>query len=74
MGPRRRAMQAAAKRGVQLATYPAAVAAAGDIVISIITEDHGVRQLFTGRERFPRRRRYGQAVHRDEHAAADDRP
>ncbi len=46
------AMQAAAARGVQLATSPRAVAAAGDIVISIITEDHGVRSLFRGEQGF----------------------
>ena len=35
----------------------ASVAAVSDIVISIITEDHGVRQIFTGSQRFSRRRR-----------------
>jgi 3-hydroxyisobutyrate dehydrogenase-like beta-hydroxyacid dehydrogenase len=46
------ALQAAAGRGVRLADSPRAVAAAGDIVISIITEDSGVRGLFRGAEGF----------------------
>ena len=48
----RGAMQAAAEHGVRLADSPRAVAAAGDIVISIITEDHGVRSLFRGEQGF----------------------
>ncbi len=68
------AMKAAAGRGVHSPTQPRAVAAAGDVVISIITEDHGVRAHLPRRGRFPVRRRDRQAVHRDEHAAADDRP
>ena len=43
-----KATQAAAKRGVQIAANPKAVAAEADIVISIITEDNGVRKVFTG--------------------------
>ena len=43
-----KATQAAAKRGVRIAADPKAVAAAADIVISIITEDNGVRKVFTG--------------------------
>ena len=42
------AMKAAAERKVQLAYSARAVAASSDIVISIITEDHGVRNLFRG--------------------------
>ena len=47
-----RAMQAAAGRNVRLADSPRAVAAASEIVISIITEDEGVRNLFCGTDGF----------------------
>jgi 3-hydroxyisobutyrate dehydrogenase len=47
-----RAMQAAAGRRVRLADSPRAVAAASEIVISIITEDEGVRNLFCGPDGF----------------------
>jgi 3-hydroxyisobutyrate dehydrogenase len=42
------ATEAAVERGVRIAASPRAVAAAADIVISIITEDKGVRRIFTG--------------------------
>jgi 3-hydroxyisobutyrate dehydrogenase-like beta-hydroxyacid dehydrogenase len=47
-----RAMTAAAGCGVRLADGPRAVAQAGDVVISIITEDHGVRSIFNGADGF----------------------
>jgi 3-hydroxyisobutyrate dehydrogenase len=47
-----RAIQAAAGRKVRLADSPRAVAAASEIVISIITEDEGVRNLFCGTDGF----------------------
>ena len=47
-----RAMKAAAEDGVRLADSPRAVAAAGDVVISIITEDHGVRGVYRGEDGF----------------------
>ena len=47
-----KATQAAADSGVTVAANPRAVAAAGEIVISIITEDHGVRKIFTGDDGF----------------------
>jgi 3-hydroxyisobutyrate dehydrogenase len=47
-----RAMQAAADRGIRLADDPRAVAAAGDVVISIITEDNGVRAIYRGEKGF----------------------
>jgi 3-hydroxyisobutyrate dehydrogenase-like beta-hydroxyacid dehydrogenase len=37
-----------AKRGLRVAEGPRAVAHEADVVISIITEDRGVRQIFTG--------------------------
>ena len=43
-----KATQAAAGRGVRIAANPRAVAAEAEIVISIITEDNGVRKVFTG--------------------------
>jgi 3-hydroxyisobutyrate dehydrogenase-like beta-hydroxyacid dehydrogenase len=46
------AMTAAAGRGARLADTPRAVAAAGDVVISIITEDSGVWQVFRGPDGF----------------------
>ena len=45
-------MKAAAERQMRLADNPRAVAAAGDVVISIITEDHGVRNVFRGNDGF----------------------
>jgi 3-hydroxyisobutyrate dehydrogenase len=46
------AMKAAAAGGVHLAASPRAVAAAGNAVISIITEDHGVRRIYRGEDGF----------------------
>ena len=40
------------KRGLRVVESPRAVAAAADVVVSIITEDKGVRQIFTGRDGF----------------------
>jgi 3-hydroxyisobutyrate dehydrogenase len=47
-----RAMKAAAERQMRLADSPRAVAAHGDFVISSITEDHGVRAIYTGKDGF----------------------
>jgi 3-hydroxyisobutyrate dehydrogenase-like beta-hydroxyacid dehydrogenase len=41
-------MKAAAARGAKLAATPREVAATGDVVISIITEDNGVRAIYGG--------------------------
>ncbi|HXF87393.1 MAG TPA: NAD(P)-dependent oxidoreductase [Xanthobacteraceae bacterium] len=49
-----RAMQAAAQQGWRLAEHPRAVAEAADSIISIITEDHGVRSIFRGKDGFLR--------------------
>src|SRR6185437_1057843 len=38
--------------GLHVAANPAAVAAAADVIISIITEDHGVRRIFSGADGF----------------------
>jgi 3-hydroxyisobutyrate dehydrogenase-like beta-hydroxyacid dehydrogenase len=46
------AMQGLAADGLRSAANAAAVAADSEIVISIITEDHGVRQLFNGSDGF----------------------
>lgn len=46
------ATEAMAKTGLAIGDNPRAVAAAADIVISIITEDHGVRRIFTGSNGF----------------------
>ena len=40
--------KALAESGLPIATNPRAVAADAEIIISIITEDHGVRRIFTG--------------------------
>ena len=45
-------MKAAASERVRLAGSPRAVAAAGDVVISIITEDHGVRDVYRDTDGF----------------------
>lgn len=47
-----KATEAAAARGVRVAASPRAVAAEAGIVISIITEDHGVRRVFAGSDGF----------------------
>ena len=44
--------QALADSGQHIAANAKAVAAESEIVISIITEDHGVRRLFTGADGF----------------------
>src|SRR6476661_123633 len=44
-----KARQLAAGRGVRIAANPKAIAAETEMVISIITEDHGVWKVFTGR-------------------------
>jgi 3-hydroxyisobutyrate dehydrogenase len=41
-----------AKTGLRIAASPREVGAASDIVLSIITEDHGVRRIFTGPQGF----------------------
>lgn len=46
------AMKAAAGSGVHTAASARAAAADSEIVISIITEDHGVRRIFTGPQGF----------------------
>jgi len=46
------AMKAAAERQFRLADNPRAVAAAGDVMISTITEDNGVRKVFSGKDGF----------------------
>ena len=46
------AMSQAAKEGVQIVDSPRAVATAADIIVSIITEDKGVRRIFTGKDGF----------------------
>src|SRR5262245_44594753 len=46
------AMKAAAGRGLCLAEHPRSVAASADTVISIITEDHGVRSIYCGKNGF----------------------
>jgi len=47
-----RSNQSMAAEGLRIAANARAVAAGSDIVISIITEDHGVRRIFTGPEGF----------------------
>lgn len=44
--------KALASGGLRIAANPRAVAAESEIVISIITEDHGVRRIFRGAEGF----------------------
>ena len=46
------AMKAAADNGMTIAAHPRAVADAAGTVISIITEDHGVRSIFRGTDGF----------------------
>ncbi len=46
------AAKALADGGLRIAADPRMVAADSDIVISIITEDHGVRRIFTGPQGF----------------------
>lgn len=47
-----RAMKSAAERQVRLADSPRAVATFGDAVLSSITEDHGVRAIYRGKDGF----------------------
>ena len=44
-----KAREAQAKRGLRIVNNPHAVANAADVVLSIITEDKGVRQISPGR-------------------------
>ena len=46
------ANNALAKDGMKIAANPAVVAQQSDFILSIITEDHGVRRIFTGSEGF----------------------
>lgn len=46
------AMTLAAENGMTIAAHPRAVADAADTVISIITEDNGVRTIFRGKDGF----------------------
>jgi 3-hydroxyisobutyrate dehydrogenase len=46
------AMKAAADNGLTIAAHPRAVADAASTLISIITEDHGVRTIFRGTDGF----------------------
>ena len=46
------AMNAAAENGMTIAAHPRAVADGADTVISIITEDNGVRNVFRGKDGF----------------------
>ena len=47
-----KAREAQAKRGLRIVNNPRAVASAADVVLSIITEDKGVRQIFAGPDGF----------------------
>jgi 3-hydroxyisobutyrate dehydrogenase-like beta-hydroxyacid dehydrogenase len=47
-----KAREAQAKRGLRIVNNPHAVANAADVVLSIITEDKGVRQIFAGPDGF----------------------
>jgi 3-hydroxyisobutyrate dehydrogenase len=47
-----KAREAQRKRGLRVVEGPRAVASATDVVLSIITEDKGVRQIFTGPDGF----------------------
>ena len=47
-----KAREAQRKRGLRVVEGPRAVASAADVVLSIITEDKGVRQIFTGSDGF----------------------
>ena len=46
------ACKALANSGLRIVGSPREVAAASDIILSIITEDHGVRHIFTGSQGF----------------------
>jgi 3-hydroxyisobutyrate dehydrogenase len=45
---RKEANEAMSKDGLPIAENPKAIAESSDVVISIITEDHGVREIFVG--------------------------
>lgn len=47
-----KARETQAKRGLRIADSPRAVASEADVVLSIITEDKGVRQVFAGLDGF----------------------
>ena len=47
-----KAREAQAKRGLQIVDNPRAIADEADVVLSIITEDKGVREIFTGPDGF----------------------
>jgi len=47
-----KAREAQAKRGLRIVDNPRAVANAADVVLSIITEDKGVREIFAGPDGF----------------------
>ena len=47
-----KAREAQRKRGLRVVEGPRAAASAADVVLSIITEDKGVRQIFTGSDGF----------------------
>ena len=47
-----KAREAQRKRGLRVVEGPRAAASAADVVLSIITEDKGVRQIFTGPDGF----------------------
>ena len=47
-----KAREAQRKRGLRVVEGPRAVASAADVVLSIITEDKGVQQIFTGPDGF----------------------
>jgi 3-hydroxyisobutyrate dehydrogenase len=47
-----KAREAQRKRGLRVVEGPRAVASGADVVLSIITEDKGVRQIFTGPDGF----------------------
>ena len=47
-----KARETQAKRGLRIADSPRAVASEADVVLSIITEDKGVRQVFAGPDGF----------------------
>ncbi len=47
-----KACEVQSKRGLRVVEGPRAVAADADVVLSIITEDNGVRQIFTGGDGF----------------------
>ena len=59
--------------GAKAADSPAALASASEAIITILTDAAAIDATYTGADGAPRRRREGQALHRDEHGAARDR-